>query len=400
MTAARSPVGSRRTDNACEIAALRRGFALPAAIMALVVIAALIAATLVVSAEELRAGRTDVAAQRALASAEVALDRAIATWDARLNVSARVGETRLLASSSIRSAGGHTVAESVVVTATRVRERAFWLTARATSNADGRPIPARVTIAATTRLLAPTVPVAAALTVGGAATIAGGTVDGRGAGSGGCPDGATDGPDAPGDAAGVIARDTSRVCGIDCADGLPLGVQGTPPVASDAGLTTDSATLVSVVAALGARATVVAPGGELVPRPLEADGECARAERTNWGDPSGGSCADYYPVIRITGDATLMAGSIGQGILLVAGSLTVRAGARFDGVVIATNDVHVVGPGAELRGVVIAMDGGAGDGSSVRDGGAIRFSGCAARRARLGAGRLTRTPDRWWAELR
>ena len=56
----------------------RGGFALPAAIMALVLLSALVAGALFVSTEELRAGRTDLADQRAMATAEWALERAIA----------------------------------------------------------------------------------------------------------------------------------------------------------------------------------------------------------------------------------------------------------------------------------------------------------------------------------
>ena len=105
-------------------------------------------------------------------------------------------------------------------------------------------------------------------------------------------------------------------------------------------------------------------------------------------------------MIRITGDALLGPGSVGQGLLLIDGSLTVSAGARFDGVVVARNDVRVIGAGAEISGAVLAGDGDAAGGSEVSDGGAIRFGACVARRALLAAARLTRTPERWWAELR
>ena len=59
-------------------------------------------------------------------------------------------------------------------------------------------------------------------------------------------------------------------------------------------------------------------------------------------------------VVRIRGDAVLSAGSVGQGVLLVDGSLRVDAGARFAGVVIAGNDIEVRGAGAEITGVVFA----------------------------------------------
>ena len=70
---------------------VRRGFALPTAIIALVLLSALVAGALFVSTEELRAGRGDVADQHALSTAEWALERAISDWDARRNTPHLVG---------------------------------------------------------------------------------------------------------------------------------------------------------------------------------------------------------------------------------------------------------------------------------------------------------------------
>jgi hypothetical protein len=364
------------------------GFALPAALLALVIIAALIAGALFMSAEELRAGRSDLASHRALAAAELALDRAIAGWDAQLNVGLRPGQVRVLAASADDRG------DSTIVVATRVQDRAVWITSRATSSADGRPIPARVTIAAAMRLLVPVLPLDAALSVGGAAVVVGGTVDGRDTTSDACA------ADAPRDVAGILAPDTARVCGPDCSTGVPAGVSGTPALASRASLTSDSAGALTLNG-LANRATMTLPGGELAPRPAVNGDRCVVDDPLNWGDPArAGPCADHYPVIRVTGDVVLGPGSVGQGLLLIDGSLTVSAGARFDGVVVARNDVRVAGAGAEISGVVLAGDVDGAGGSEVRDGGAIRFAGCVARRSLLAAARLTRAPERWWAELR
>jgi len=360
--------------------------------MALVVISALVAGALVISSEELRAGRTDVAAHRAFAAAELALERTIATWDVQLNVSARVGQTRRL------SVVGDSRGDTTVVTAMRTHERTFWITSRGTSYADGRAIPARATLGASTRLVVPIVPAQAALTVSGAATIDGGTVDGRdatsGADTGVCPwSGAG--------IAGIIAPDSSRVCGADCATGAPPGVTGTPPLAAGGGLTSDSAAVTRAWASAAERATATLPGGDLDVGPVVAGARCVRTDPLNWGDPSGaGACADHFPVIRITGNATLVAGSAGQGILLVDGSLRVAPGARFEGIVLARNDVVVDGADAAIAGIAIALDADGIDGSVVRNGGTIRFASRVVCRSLLGAARLTRTPDRWWTELR
>jgi hypothetical protein len=206
------------------------------------------------------------------------------------------------------------------------------------------------------------------------------------------------------DGAGIAVPDTSLVCGALCAGGLPSGVTGSPPVMALGGLTSDSASGVLGVAnpsALVARASIALLGGTVAPRPVVNAVECDRTDPLNWGDPSGGGpCADHYAFIHVRGSLVLGAGSVGQGILLVDGSLRVEAGARFVGVVIVGDDIVVTGVGAELTGVTFALDADSTAGTRVADGGAIRRAGCAARRAVLATSRLTRTPVRWWAELR
>jgi hypothetical protein len=148
------------------------------------------------------------------------------------------------------------------------------------------------------------------------------------------------------------------------------------------------------------RPSITLPGGDLLPRASTAGGVCDTRDPLNWGSPAGGVCGDHYPIVRITGDATLGAGAVGQGVLIVDGSLRVTAGAQFSGIVIAANEIEVVGTDARIIGVAIALDGDRAGASRVADGGVIRFARCTARRAQLGAARLERTPGRWWAELR
>ena len=383
------------TDPGRSVDAPRRrsGFALPTAIIALVLLSALVAGALWVSTEELRAGRTDVANQLTLAKAEWALERAIVEWDRQRNLQMSVGATASL------NASDAALDDRLDVAATRVTSSTFWLTARATSIADGRAIPARRTLAASMRLVAPAFRVRAALTAAGAVTVDGGSIDGRDA-SGGtrCNEYSL------ANVAGVAVPDTSWVCGSSCSEGAPPGVDGDPPVTTSGGLTSDSASSVvtsgDVWAELAARPTIVLAGGRLSPRPTAVDGQCVRTDPWNWGDPTGGACVDHFAIIRVRGDAVLAAGSMGQGVLVVDGSLHIEAGARFSGVVSAANDIAAVGAGAEIIGAAFAGDVDRAAGSRVADGGSIRFSGCVVRRASLGVARLTRTPTRWWAELR
>jgi hypothetical protein len=375
----------------------RGGFALPAAIMALVLLSALVAGALHVSTEELRAGRGDVANQRALAAAESALERAIVAWDIQRNTTLAVGSSIIV--ERYPTAG----VDRAEVVATRVQRLAVWLTSRATSAADGRTIPARHTVAASLRFVVPRVPLRAALTAGGTVTVRDGSVDGTDVSEGReVPVGASLAcADSAAAVAGLLVPDSLLACGVTCSGRPPAGVTGAPPVST--GLTSDSAGAPlggAIREALVRNASVVLPGGTYAPRPSVSGVACDAADPLDWGDPTGGVCANLFRIIHVLGDLTLGAGSVGQGVLLADGNVRVEAGARFDGVVVAGNDIEVSGAGAAITGVAFAMDGDRAAGSRVTDGGAIRFASCVAKRAALGVARLERTPGRWWAELR
>jgi hypothetical protein len=375
----------------------RTGFALPVAIIALVLLSALVAGALFVSTEELRSGRGDASDQRALAAAEWALDRAILAWDARRNTAQVVGATAVLVAELTPPN------DSVRVTATRVQRDAVWMTATATRGGDGRGIPARHTIGASLRLVGAVVPMRAALTTGGSVSVDGGVIDGRDA----VPAGATDSIcSGAADAAGISVSDASKITCLTCGTSPATGVFGTPPVDSTTPL--DSAEWLGdeTVWSMEQSSSVELPGGSYTPRPSATNEDCDRSDPLNWGDPASSSpCTDWFPLIHVPGDLVLGPGSIGQGILVVDGSLRLEAGARFSGIVIVRGDIQVSGAGAEIVGAAFAgLPANATVSrvtvSRVTDGGAIRFASCAARRALVGTARLARTPGRWWTELR
>jgi len=370
----------------------RTGFALPAAIIALVLLSALVAGALFVSTEELRSGRGDSSDQRALAAAEWALDRAILAWDTQRNTAQAVGATAVLV---IESAPPN---DSVVVTATRVQRNAVWITATATAGGDGRGIPARHTIGASLRLVSAAVPTRAALSTAGSVSVDGGAIDGRDASPGDTSSSICTGTVS---AAGVAVADASKVTCLTCTTSPATGVFGTPPIDSTASVDSTEWSGDESVAALAKRSTLELLGGSYTPRPSAMNNACDRGDALNWGDPSPSSpCAEWFPVIHILGSLVLEPGSVGQGVLLVEGSLRLEAGARFVGVVVARGDIQVTGPGAEIVGAAFAGAANTATVSRVTDGGAIRFASCAIRRAVTGAARLARTSGRWWIELR
>jgi hypothetical protein len=370
----------------------RSGFALPVAILGLVLLSALVAGALFVSTEELRSGRGDASDQRALAAAEWALDRAMLAWDPQRNTAQAVGATVVLVAES------GPPNDSVIVMATRVQRDAVWMTATATRGGDGRGIPARHTIGASLRLVSAVVPMRAALTVAGAVSVDGGVIDGRDASPAGpansiCADTAA--------AAGVSVSDASRVTCVTCAASPTTGVFGTPPVDSTASVDAAERLGDETVSVLAQRSALELPGGSYTPRPSVTNDTCDRSDALNWGDPEPSSaCANWFPVIHILGSVVLGPGSAGQGILIVDGSMRLEASARFAGVVVARGNILVNGLGAELVGAAFSSAADSGSISLVSDGGAIRFGSCAIRRALTGAARLGRTPGRWWVELR
>lgn len=367
----------------------RQGFALPAAIVALVLLSALVAGALFVATGELQSGQGDAADQRALAAAEWALDRAMIEWDPERNTAQAVGAT------IVSDQQGPTPNERVVVTATRVQRLAVWMAAAATASGDGRTIPARHTVAASLRLVTPAVPERAALTSFGPVSVNGGLVDGRGASAPGDTTGLC--RDQPG--AGIAIIDTSQVTCVTCSS-QETGVFGSPPI--DSIRASDSIQSIDVMATtLASRATITLPGGAFVPRPSAQGDACDRTDVLNWGSlQSSGPCANWFPIVHVRGAAVLAAGSVGQGILIVNGRLRVEGNARFVGVVIATGGIDVDGVAAEINGAAFAGDADGAGGTRVSNGGAIRLATCALRRAVLGTARLERTPGRWWAELR
>jgi hypothetical protein len=370
----------------------RAGFALPIAIFALVLLSALVAGALFVATEELRSGRTDSADQRALAAAESALDSAVLVWNALRNTGDSVG-TRISESSESPVPN---VAMSV--SGVRVQRRGVLLSATASVVGDGRTVPVRHTVAASLRLVGARVVARGALVTPGAVVIDGGVVDGRDVES--VPDATrVCGEQQPG--SGIITADVARITCVDCASGYDPRVLGFPAVDSSA--LTDVSTVDlgdETAASLASRATIDLPAGTYAPRPSVASGGCALGDASSWGDPSGASvCAEFYPIVHVRGDATLAAGAVGQGILLVDGVLRVEANARFAGIVVASS-VVVDGAGASLIGVVFALGSGGSGPSRVVNGGVVRYASCAVLRAQLGSARLVRTVGRSWVELR
>ena len=129
-------------------------------------------------------------------------------------------------------------------------------------------------------------------------------------------------------------------------------------------------------------ATYTLSGGSYTTAPdTTSSGLCTQSTTSNWGNPSNptGACGLYFPVIYVNGDARLLSGSIGQGILLVEDDLTIDSGSTFYGVIIAQGNVTLNGS-ATVYGTMIVKNK---DSATNTIGGTsyVAFSECAINRA-------------------
>lgn len=131
--------------------------------------------------------------------------------------------------------------------------------------------------------------------------------------------------------------------------------------------------------------------------------ECDVDVQNNWGDPenAGATCYDYFPTIHVQGDLTLNSSSSGQGILLVDGDITLQGGYEFYGIVIVKGALLTEGQGGHVNGGLIVANE---DNTQSRAAGSsvIQYSSCAAARAirnSQGASKPKPLTYRSWVDL-
>ncbi len=127
-------------------------------------------------------------------------------------------------------------------------------------------------------------------------------------------------------------------------------VQGNPAIVNDPAINNNSFTSFggATYAQLAARATITLGPGTYKTNPnFGGPTGCDRTDLLNWGDGLNplSACGNYFPIIHITGDATLN-GDQGQGILLVDGTLSVQGSYQFFGIAIMQNDLKTSGGGS------------------------------------------------------
>ncbi len=186
----------------------------------------------------------------------------------------------------------------------------------------------------------------------------------------------------------------------------PAALAGSPPVIEvpslGAGALHDFGGITR--STLASLADIVLAGGPVGPTSPQTDvnGNCLAAP-TNWGDPNDptGSCGRHFPIVHVTGDAELLPGTVGQGMLLVDGDLRVNGNVRFYGMVSVLGHLEIEGSGTLFAGHVRASD------LTMRNLNPatelwVTASKCSVTRAVLNNPNLTRPeilPQRSWVDL-
>ena len=124
---------------------------------------------------------------------------------------------------------------------------------------------------------------------------------------------------------------------------------------------------------------------------------------SNWGNPENpmAACWDYFPVIHITGNANIQSGGVGQGVLLVDGDLDLRGNFVFYGIIIVQGSLNTQGSGNRVYGGVMASNADF-ESQALTGGSVVTNSTCAVSRAILNNPGLTRVRPlvaRSWVDL-
>jgi Tfp pilus assembly protein PilX len=366
----------------------REGFALPAALLAMIVIGAIVTGGFYVSSQEHDISLNTEHGAQALHVAQYGIENALATW----TNSSIAGYTAPVTASLWN---GSRQVGTYQITVMPLGQRLYALESEGRTVRGSQTAIRRVGSFVKTTSAAPqytaAVTVVGALTREGNATITG-------------TDQCLEEPTAP----GVLARDQTLIQGITkgSQQNPEYMITGAPAVDQDE--TISLATLSQFgdigLAELLQMATHYYQGNPATPKNMEPattqgpGGEqiCDASVNLNWGEPLPGSvCSNYYPIIHIDSDALIEVGR-GQGILIVSGDLEVAGNLEFAGVVIVAGKLTMSGTGNKIAGTVIVQ--GDGDvGTSGTSGNAtIQYDSCKIREAFENNLRLRPLASRSW----
>lgn len=358
----------------------RGGFALPVAVLGLVVVGVLVTGGFYVARQEARISLASEGGTQAFYVAEKGIADVLAHWDAATYGNASPW-TPVTVSDSTHEG-------TWTVRITRMTDQLYFLDSQGAAPVQGRsgpeagPARASRRVGTVARVLSRTIDPAAALTTLGEAVLEHGTE--------------VDGSD-------VRPRGWDAVCTAEATDKPAVRTVG----AGDARDQHDDALVPGDLAwsDVIARADLRLAGGVLegVAPTLDASGGCNVGDPMNWGDPRdpAAPCGGHFPIVHVNGSATLPSGGLGQGILAVDGDLRLDGGFHWNGLVLVRGSLVAQGVDNRVLGAVVARDARLSDAGRMGNP-VVRHSTCAIGRSILLNGALTRARPldrRGWVDL-
>ena len=362
----------------------QRGFALAAAVFALVILSVLATGGFYLARQESRIGMASERARMAFHSAELGATHVMSNWD-----KTTLSNLSYWESATVVPADG---SDDWSVDVTRMSDRLYFLLA------TGEVSLGEENLGAANRMLGVVaksysivVDPPAAFTARDQVRFVGkSTVKGLdqhpGGWTGACP-----GPLK--NKAGMLSDDLTKV---DYKD-KNFDVSGDPPLLEDAALVDEVFKLFGdleweEITSL-ATMTIGPQNFNSIGPSTAADGTCNYLDNANWGDPlnPGSPCGNYFPMIHIKGSGTskINGGGVGQGILLVDGDLWAGGNFTFYGLVIVKGMFETGGSDNRVFGAVMASNAELEE-QSLTGGSLVQYSSCALNRA------VDMNPDLTW----
>lgn len=377
----------------------RSGFALPAAVFALVVVGVLVTGGFYIARQESRISVANEHAARAFYLAESGVSDVVAEADLSM-----LNSVTLWGDTTVAGGGDDGIWE---VEITRMASRTFFLdgTGRVTRGGDVLGGATR-RVGMIAKLFSAVIDPPAALAtqgnlwLGGSSEIVG-LDEVPGTWSGYCD------PTDLTNKSGILIDDVTNIT----TSGNKYDVDGDPPIEEDPSLTIDKLlqfgdlTFDDLVKFASIEFTSSETITNTLPDSMLVDGawECDTRNKYNWGDPltPGAACGNYFPIIYAHQNLNINSSSAGQGILLIEGDLDLQGGFQFYGPVIVKGILSTQGTGGHINGGVIAANVNL-DTSTVLGNALVQYSSCAVSRAILNNDDLSRMQplaQRSWVDL-
>ncbi len=375
-----------------------RGIALATTLVIMTVVSGLIAGIIFVGTQEQRVADNTRNAEQAFGAAETGVYEVLRTWSpTKMSSHGLVGTDSILIADSLSPQKSGRYSGTVYRLAGDL-----YLIDVIGKDSLGLRSTARGDVAARSRqgllvrirsISFPAPPGKAALTVGDSGIKVNGASSVNGHDSipptwTGCPP--------PDSAIGVLSSGT-----INSKNGNKGGIQGAPATDSTPQLVDSNFTVFGGVtySQLASTASITLPAGSYNPAPVVTNGVCTITNTLNWGDGDHTQpCGGYYPIVHITGDATVT--GTGQGILLIDGDLNLGGNLQWFGVMIVQGAMKAAGGGkvgANVWGIALIRGGL--DETKINGHINFQYSKCGLTQALNGTSAVAVSRSRAWSQL-